>query len=281
MKKDIYVCNIAQIDGLFEFVNTDNGKLNEKYNVLGGSEDNLNSVYDIVTNIIDEEPDVLLLYCYNNTVQLVLAVVAELIAQEFIDIIIYHEELDKSGCIEIANSNIKIINNVDLVLEEDINVFNNQISIKDFIGLEDEEIYTEQYTTAMKNGFDMYLTGRYSGSNYISNTKHIEIEKHAKIEDISPELLNINNALIYSVDKSSSDFFNEIKNNSDKPVYSHIHQLENNRIMFDNNDSKYDVKRIKYADYKYPSLLQAGSMILLISSGLQFQGANVSRFSPS
>lgn len=252
MKKNLYICNIEKTEGLFNFKNTNVDLFKNLYEVTIQSEDNITSIYDITMNIIDEEPDIVLLYMKKNNIQLVLSIIKNLIIQEFNNIVIYFPECNEEGILEINNVGIKLINKLEILLDEDnLDSIVRLIDIDAFSKTYIEDSASVNSIMKMKNGFEMYLTGNYLTNTYVSNVKHMEVEEGTDIpfEEISPELLNINSGIIYDVKSISNKFYNDLKSDLNKNIYSHIHQISNKEIKFDDDNSIRSLKRVKYSEY--------------------------------
>lgn len=244
--KNVYIGNIVQEMGLYKFELVDVSKYKEYYNVIICSEDNMNTVEDIVFNIIDECPDIVFLYLRNNNWQLVFSIVRGLLAEDFTNIILVCPGKNIEGKIETFDEWINIISEIKNI--NDISSLSDQpVQLNEVI--DPLELPEELHIASMKNGLDMYFTGMYYGLNYVTNIKHVEVEENTDIpfQDLSLELLNINNAFIYHVSKSNLDFYNKIKSDT---VFSHVHQLNGDSIIFDNAVDEYKINLIKYSDYE-------------------------------
>ena len=248
--KNVYICNIAQKDGLFNFEKIDVNVLKDHYNVRIHSEDNLNSIYDVAMNIIDEEPDFALMYLYDDNAHIIFSIIKLLIDEEFTDVILINK--NRRGVTKFHDQDIRIISDLNALIHVEESEPLAYIPIEEFFALETKMGDNGDIYTSMKNGLDMYLTGNYISSNFITNVKHLEIEQGAQIsfEDLSPELLNMNSAFIYHVDELKDDFYNEIKGDTNQLVFSHIHQYCNNHVKIDNHNDPIFIKRMKYSHYE-------------------------------
>ncbi|MDD2555236.1 MAG: hypothetical protein PHX16_01390 [Syntrophaceticus sp.] len=248
--KNVYICNIAQKDGLFNFEISDVSVLKDHYNVMIHSEDNLNSIYDVAMNIIDEEPDFALMYLYNHNAHVIFSIIQILLEEKFTDIILVNK--NTRGITKFHNQDLRIIADLNDLLPGEESNSSASIPAEEFFTLDTTMVDCGEIYTSMKNGLDMYLTGSYVTSNFITNVKHLEVEKDAKIpfEELSPELLNMNSAFIYHVDKPTDGFYYKLKKNADQLVFSHIHQYADDHVKIDNLSEPLRVKRMKYSQYE-------------------------------
>lgn len=247
--KELLVVNIGQADGLFQFVKSDMGELKDEYEIINCPEDSLNSIDDLAENILDENQEDILVYLNQNNRNLVLAILKRLFWEGNANVSIICDLIKDYGYMELYNNRIKVFSGVKQFKENYDFDSNNTIHIDTMINTLSTP--TEEHLTAMQNGFDMFLTGSYPGSNYISSIKHMEIEKDVSLpfHEISYDLLNINSALIVHVDKPSTQFWSNLKQETDSPIFSHIHQWSDSHISYDNKINHVPINRLKYSEY--------------------------------
>lgn len=151
------------------------------------------------------------------------------------------------------------------VIEKDTKVFNSYKDLNlylsnkkmDMENIEETKLeqyflkskkYSEIYKSIMTNGYIAYVTGVYPQELVGSSTKHIHINKNVNLEKIINSFdINLNSAFLVDVENYESDLYKKTKHT--KGLVSHVHQIDKDKIYFDNSEYSVDKKDCSLKEY--------------------------------
>lgn len=143
----------------------------------------------------------------------------------------------------VNEKNIKIFNSF-----KDLNLYlsNQKINMENIKEAElkkyflNNKKHTEIYRRIMTNGYIAYVTGIYPQGFVCFNAKHIHVNKNVNLDKILNSVdINLNSAFFVDAEAYNSNLYKKLK--LTKGLISHIHQINKDRVYFDN--SKYSVKK--------------------------------------
>ena len=243
----VYFLDIAEQDGLYVF-NRNQVLINgfaKSYQVAVPSSDNISTLNDLIISIEDEEADIVLIALNKNCSQLIISIVKTLASEADCRVVLLSSNLERAGRVNLDGVVCDVICTIDDLKPDGLerNLFQPE-TVFDM-----ETVYSGGYLYTMRNGVNALYSGAYPAANFLSNLKHLVIKDDSHTPDLSKitDLLDINSAIIFP--KYDPKRFEQLKG-FEKPVYSHIHQIDGNVMHLDNsgNEVVIDVENYSKCD---------------------------------
>ncbi len=236
MKKRTYISNIVMNNGLFEFRIFKDIILSKNFDIINYSTDDVHTIDDIIINITDETPDLVIMIVDASNINLYSTIIKELIKNDFKDIVVYYRKF-KNTYLSIESTTIPVVTNLNFIIDNNFAELNkNETTTLD--NLLNKDTYKEcgqNYKNAMENGANMFISGFYDPELEYYGTKHVYLD--SDVEDIDfnkfNDCLNINSALIQDNPKNNENFHK---------YFSHYHTIKENILKFDDGESGINFK---------------------------------------
>ena len=197
--KRLLICNIEKENGYYRFRNTYNDFLESNFDLTSQSDDNLNTIEDIVISIVDEKPELVLFFLTIDNEAVIKFIVVSLIENTFTDIVLYDLEKRHSRNLLIGDRQVEIITELEQLTESTAKIkYGRKTGVESIDFQRDRNPYFKSVNQLIAN-----YTGRYQFSSYITNILTLEVLKpDIKIsKNIYERLLNINGMLLYNMDE--------------------------------------------------------------------------------
>ncbi|MCL2146189.1 MAG: hypothetical protein FWH52_00155 [Synergistaceae bacterium] len=307
MKKRVFFCNIVKTDGLYYFrpfereerpldreerpLECEKNPLEHDENPLSGIQEadkeieieietniiEMSTIDDIVSDLLFINPDVLVIFMYSDTIELVMSILSKPEFKGFKDAVIYCTEICENCFIRINDSDRIIINDLSLLrtilsgsaCSETTLIGAKSETASQCIGSEalrridivellkyKKETYSENYSKAMSNGLNSFMTGVYFSEKMFEGAKHVLIDTFVSPEktEFLKDAMSVNSAIFEVGGDHRAPPESMNAQEPKRSYFNHIHLISDGGLVrYDGFASGYkeEFQKIKLSSQEY------------------------------
>lgn len=201
----LVTCTILYEHGQYRFGLEDEEILEKYYDISRKANNDLNTINDLVNNIIDELPDKVIIYLDKNSFYLAYHLLWGLVNHSFFNTVLFYKGLNQCGKLEMNGHEVAVINKVSYMIPGG-KLPDTRLSLQTLIDEAKSEVNIEKIKIC-KDGIEQFYTGLTKDINYFTNIKFMKVfhDKYLIENNLLHNLININSVIISDIKDGHSD----------------------------------------------------------------------------